>query len=74
MKNQPNRKKLLNSKWTAIDPKSKEKHFSITYVKVNDDDIQVIDHIILTAVLTGINYKMNYDDLKSELNWKQGWT
>jgi tryptophan-rich hypothetical protein len=71
--NLPNRKKLLNSKWTAIKPEGKEKHFNVTRVKLDDDDDQIIEFIILTAVLTNKNYKIDYKDLKNELNWKQGW-
>jgi len=68
-----NRKKLLNSKWTALNPKNKEKHFTVTQVKLNEEDPQVIDFIILTAVFTNKSYQMNYKELGNELNWKKGW-
>lgn len=68
-----NIKKLLNSKWTAIIPKNKEKHFTVTQVKQNEGDPQVVDFIILTAALTKRNYKINYKDFKDQLEWTQGW-
>lgn len=45
MKNVVNKKKLLNSKWTAVNPKNKEKHFQVTKVSLNINDCQVIDFI-----------------------------
>ena len=66
-------KKLLNSKWTAVSPQNKEKHFVVTKVKTNDEDDQVIDWIILTAVMTGREQRLDPKVLKDELVWKQGW-
>ena len=71
--NFPNRKKLLNSKWTATKPVNKEKHFIISKVKLDDDDSQIIEFVILTAVFTNMNYKMSYRDLQNVLYWEQGW-
>jgi len=68
-----NKKKLQNSKWTAISPEKKEKHFTVTQVKLNEDDPQIVDFIILTAVLTNQNYKVNYIDFKNQTKWIEGW-
>ncbi len=72
-KNHPNKKKLLNSKWTAAEPKNKEKHFTVTEVKLNDNDPQIIDFIVLTAIFTGKTYQINHRQLENESSWKQGW-
>jgi tryptophan-rich hypothetical protein len=72
-KNRPNRKKLLNTKWTAISPENKEKHFVVSKVNINEIDPQVIDSIVLTAVLTNKNYTIDYRELENELIWQQGW-
>ena len=32
-------KKLLNTKWTAVTPSSKERHFLITKLVFNENDI-----------------------------------
>ena len=71
--NFPNRKKLNNSKWTATKPVNKEKHFVVSYVKLDDDDNQIIEFVILTAVLTNKTYQIDYKELKNEKEWKQGW-
>ena len=68
-----NRKKLLGSNWTAVNPKNKEKHFTVTQVKLKTEDPQVIDFIILLAVYTNKSYKVDYKVLENEENWKQGW-
>ncbi|MGO1500784.1 MAG: TIGR02450 family Trp-rich protein [Marinobacter sp.] len=33
-----NPKKLLNSKWTAVNPVNKEKHFLVTELEINEED------------------------------------
>jgi tryptophan-rich hypothetical protein len=72
-KNLPNRKKLLNSNWTAIKPTNKEKHFTITKVEVSEKDPQIILFIVLTAVMTKTNYKTDYQALTDESKWQHGW-
>lgn len=72
-RNIPNKKKLLNSKWTAINPENKEKHFNVTKVIISEDDPQVVLYIILTAILTSKDYKISYRDLENEDKWMQGW-
>jgi len=71
--NLPNKKKLLNSKWTATNPERKEKHFTVTQVKLNEDDPQIVEFIVLTAVINSKNYKIDYKELTNHLNWIQGW-
>jgi len=66
-------KKLLQSKWTACQPKNKEKHFIVTHVEKNSMDNQKIDYIIMTAVYTKKEYKMNYKELSNNSCWIQGW-
>lgn len=72
-KNLINRKKLFNSKWTAVTPESKEKHFEVTKVELNINDPQVIDSILLRAVFTNRVYQINYKELSDGLIWKVGW-
>jgi tryptophan-rich hypothetical protein len=72
-KNQLNRKKLLKSNWTAVAPKNKEKHFTVSKVEISENDPQVILSVIVTAVLTSNSYKINYKDLNDGSIWTQGW-
>lgn len=70
--NKINPKKLLRSKWTAVHPTNKEKHFLITELKL-DDDGEVI-HCLIEAVFTKREEAINWQDLKDSERWVQGWT
>lgn len=63
--------KLLHSKWTASEPKNKEKHFIVTKV-IRDENEQIIECAI-EAVLTKNAYTINWQDLKDSDKWRQGW-
>lgn len=65
-----NPNKLLLSKWTSTVPKNKEKHFIITRLIRNEDEV-VID-IILEAVYTKNTYQLAWQALLDDL-WQQGW-
>jgi tryptophan-rich hypothetical protein len=66
-------KKLLLSKWTAVHPERKEKHFLVT--KVFEPEIlgQAIVEIELEAAMTGRKVCMPWRELKSREHWRQGW-
>lgn len=66
-------KKLLLSKWTAVQPERKEKHFLVT--KVFEPEIvgQAIVEIELEAAMTGRKVCMPWRELKSREHWRQGW-
>ncbi len=36
--NKINPRKLLNSKWTAVNPKNREKHFMVNEVEFDEDE------------------------------------
>jgi tryptophan-rich hypothetical protein len=64
-------KKLLNSKWTAINPNSKERHFIVTDVEV-DESGNVIACTI-EAVISRRPVSIAWRDLKDTSLWAQGW-
>lgn len=64
-------KKLLNSKWTAVSPVNKEKHFLITELKL-DEEGEVI-HCLIEAVFTKRAEVINWKILKNSEHWLQGW-
>ena len=70
---QINYKKLLNSKWTALKPEAKEKHFSIIKVYKRADDQQQIEWVTLEAVLTKRVFKINPKELNDTEVWAEGW-
>jgi|TARA_B100001063_G_scaffold78160_1_gene72631 tryptophan-rich hypothetical protein len=69
--NKINSKKLRNSKWTALKPTHKEKHFLITEVEY-DEEGNVIE-CILEAVMTKREQAIDWRDLSDDTIWAQGW-
>lgn len=69
--NKINPKKLLNSKWTAVTPVNKEKHFIISDIEFDEEGIVVACCIetVMSKRLTPINWL----DLKDDNRWLQGW-
>lgn len=66
-------KKLLLSKWTAVHPSRKEKHFLVTKVFEPEIEGQAIIDIELEAAMTGRKFCMPWRDLKNREHWRQGW-
>lgn len=66
-----NPKKLLNSKWTAVSPVNKEKHFIITDVEFDEEGLVVATSI--EAVLTKRAMAIDWNDLKDDSQWVYGW-
>jgi tryptophan-rich hypothetical protein len=69
--NNINPKKLLNSKWTAVTPVNKEKHFLITELKL-DEEGEVI-HCLIEAVISHRVEPIEWEALKDTDTWIQGW-
>jgi len=69
--NQINPRKLKMSKWTAVQPRQKEKHFLITEVSF-DEDGRVID-CRLEAVMSRRELSIDWRELKDEAHWRPGW-
>ncbi len=68
---QINPKKLLHSKWTAVNPVNKEKHFMVTELEF-DEEGNVID-CLLEAVITNRETSIDWRALKNTAHWRQGW-
>ena len=66
-----NPKKLLNSKWTAVNPTNKEKHFLVTEMSF-DEDGGVTDCLI-EAVISGRAISIDWMSLRNKDTWLQGW-
>jgi len=64
-------KKLLNSKWTAVSPNNKEKHFLITKLKF--DENENVSHCLIEAVISNRTELINWKDLMESEDWLQGW-
>jgi tryptophan-rich hypothetical protein len=64
-------KKLLNSKWTAVTPCNKEKHFIITKLEFDENDN--VTHCLIEAVISNRTELINWKDLIESKYWQQGW-
>jgi tryptophan-rich hypothetical protein len=69
--NQINPNKLLLSKWTAVKPKQKERHFIVT--KLLRSDMEEIVACELEAVINKNIYEIEWQDLKDSSCWLMGW-
>ena len=66
-----NPKKLLNSKWTAVKPAQKEKHFMVTEVELDEQGAVIFCSI--EAVISRRTYPIEWQDLKDSSQWICGW-
>jgi tryptophan-rich hypothetical protein len=69
--NKINPKKLLNSKWTAVRPINKEKHFMVTEIEFDEEGAVISSSI--EAVISKRTELIDWHDLKDESLWLQGW-
>jgi tryptophan-rich hypothetical protein len=59
-----NPKKLFNSKWTAVHPSNKEKHFLVTDVKFDEEGHVV--HCVIEAVMSHRSEPIEWQNLKEK--------
>ena len=69
--NKINPKKLVNSKWTAVAPTKKEKHFLVSEIELDEEGIVV--SCFIEAVMSKRTIEINWHDLKDDGIWVQGW-
>ena len=74
--NKINPKKLLLSKWTAVHPIAKQKHFLVSKVilpevpEVPDEKIEFVE---IEAVYSKKTRQIPWRDLLNSEGWLQGW-
>lgn len=71
MPHQINPNKLLLSKWTAQQPKNKERHFIVT--ELIRDEQETIIACQLEAVINKNSYQIDWKTLKDDSCWLMGW-
>ncbi|MFZ2290581.1 MAG: TIGR02450 family Trp-rich protein [Halopseudomonas yangmingensis] len=69
--NKLNPAKLANSKWTALKPVNREKHFLVTEVEYDEEG--VVQSCTLEAVISRREYPIDWTELKDSAVWGQGW-
>lgn len=68
---QINPEKLALSKWTAVAPLNREKHFMVT--SVVRDEAERVCGCILEAVMTRREQQVDWRVLKDATRWQPGW-
>ncbi len=68
-----NPKKLLLSKWTAVKPVAKQKHFLISRVIQPDDPGDAIQWVEIEAVFSKATQVIAWRELQDDNVWRQGW-
>ncbi len=67
-------KKIINSKWTAVNVKNREKHFLVVEkIKKNDPHGILVDYLQIEAVLTKKIYQIPMEQIKDKSKWIVGW-
>jgi tryptophan-rich hypothetical protein len=68
-----NPKKLLSSKWTAVTPVKKQKHFLVSRVIQPELPTQPIELVAIESVFSKATQVIPWRDLQNDLLWRQGW-
>ena len=66
-------KKLLLSKWTAVKPRNREKHFVVTRVIEPELPSMRVEQVELEAVHSKQVYLLHLRELTNASLWRQGW-
>ena len=64
-------RKLLLSKWTALQPKNREKHFLVTELFCDEEGSVLA--IELQAVLSQRSERLDWRQLQDAQRWRMGW-
>ncbi len=72
VRNPVNRKKLPMSKWTAVSPVERQKHFLVVDW-VRNDEGEPTDRLVIEAVLTQRLREIHWRDLEDSRSWRVGW-
>ena len=68
--NRINPRKLMGSKWTAVKPQNKEKHFLVSRIIEEEETIVAC---VLEAVLSKRETTLPWQDLQDTDTWLFGW-
>ena len=66
-------KKLLLTKWTAVKPIAKQKHFLVSKVILPDQPNEKIEFVEIEAVYSQKTTVISWRDLTNSELWIQGW-
>jgi tryptophan-rich hypothetical protein len=66
-------KKLLLTKWTAVQPVAKNKHFLVSRVIKPEPPDEKIEWIEMEAVFSKKVTRIHWRQLQDETVWRRGW-
>lgn len=73
MVNPVNAKKLLLTKWTAVKPVAKQKHFLVSKVIKPEEPNDPIELVEIEAVFSKTTQIISWRELQDDSVWRQGW-
>jgi len=68
-----NPKKLVLSKWTAVTPMAKQKHFLIRRVIQPTTETDPVEWVEIESVFSKATQIIQWRDLQNDEVWRQGW-
>jgi tryptophan-rich hypothetical protein len=68
-----NPKKLLLTKWTAVTPIAKQKHFLVSRVIQPEQPTDSIQDVEIESVFSKATQIIQWRDLQNDEVWRQGW-
>ena len=68
-----NPKKLLLSKWTAVTPVAKQKHYLVSRVIKTDSPTDPIELVEIESVFSKETQVIPWRNLQDAEVWRQGW-
>ena len=66
-------KKLLHTKWTAVEPRNKEKHFLVTKVIEPEPAGSAVVSVEIEAVRSKRARIIGWRELTDVARWRRGW-
>lgn len=66
-------KKLLLTKWTAVVPQGKDKHFLLTKVVQPEVLGEAIEWVEIEALFSRAVQRIAWRELRDSTRWRQGW-
>lgn len=66
-------KKLLLTKWTAVKPVAKQKHFLVSRVIEPELPTAPIEQVEIEAVFSKATQVIDWRELQDNGAWRQGW-
>ena len=68
-----NPKKLLLSKWTAVKPVAKQKHFLVSRVIQPELETDPVELVEIEAIFSKAVKVIAWRELQDDSVWRQGW-